>query len=129
MFVRENSVRLKNLLEEISPFIEEFTSEICPGCPAVCCKQKHGYHDEDDMIYLSSLGLDVPSYDRRSPDDPCEFLSLGGCSKPRWQRPYRCTWYFCERLLHYMPEKSARKYRKIVSRLQSMLEVRMSMIT
>ncbi|MEC4686458.1 MAG: hypothetical protein VST71_12095 [Nitrospirota bacterium] len=120
--------RLRGLFEEISPLIEGYTSEVCPNCEDVCCKQRHAYYDSEDLICISALGLAVPEYSERGLEARCEFLSFNGCSRPRWQRPFRCTWYFCEPLLRHMSDGPGRPHRRLVSLLQDIVELRGNLI-
>ncbi|NOY40020.1 MAG: hypothetical protein GXO95_07305 [Nitrospirae bacterium] len=122
-------LRLRVLFEEISPLIESYNAEVCPYCEDVCCKQRHAYYDSEDMIYISALGLAVPEYSERGLEEPCEFLSSKGCSRPRWQRPFRCTWYFCEPLLSHMYNGPGRPHRRFVSLLQDIVELRGNLVS
>jgi hypothetical protein len=116
---------IKIRFQQLSSLIETFTSEVCPECREVCCKQRHALYDEDDLLFYKYLREEVPLPDSGiNPDAPCEFLSPQGCIKPRWQRPFRCTWYFCEALLEYMPERSVKKYRKMIELLKDILLLR-----
>lgn len=117
--------RLKELYEEISPLIERFTRDVCPHCMSVCCKHRHGHFESEDEVFLSVLGVEVPRASKqRDDDDWCEFLGPEGCIKPRWQRPFRCTWYFCEALLRYMPEADPKGLRRLQSLLHEIQELR-----
>ena len=111
--------RLKALLIESSPLIESYTRQVCPGCVDVCCRQKHGMFTAADKAYLDALGESMPSHDSGSAlDGPCQFLGPTGCIKPRWQRAWKCTWYFCDALLQAVaagPQKQARA----LSRMQT----------
>ena len=121
--------RLKELYEEISPLIEEFTKEVCPHCEKVCCKHRHGRFELLDEAFIEALAVEVPRASAdRDDDDWCEFLTEQGCSKPRWQRPFRCTWYFCEALLEYMPQRSPKKLRRLQSLLQEIQRLRMQLL-
>ncbi len=120
---------LRELFEEISPLIEGYTSEVCPYCEDVCCKQKHAYYDSEDIIYISALHLSSPEYSKRGLEEPCEFLSCNGCSRPRWQRPFRCTWYFCGPLLRHMNNGPGRPHRRLVALLRDIVDLRGRLIT
>ena len=104
--------KLKALLIESSPVIEGYTRQVCPGCVDVCCRQRHGMFTGVDRSYLDALGEPVPSHDdAHALDGPCQFLGPDGCDKPRWQRAWKCTWYFCDPLLRAIaegPQKQAR---------------------
>jgi hypothetical protein len=115
--------KLKQLLIESSPVIEEYTALICPGCTDVCCKQKHGTFRENDILYLRALGVEAPRRDQeRSPEGPCEWMGTAGCDQPRWLRPFKCTWYFCEPLLKALNEGPPRKARQVSALLQEMAD-------
>jgi hypothetical protein len=113
--------RLKQQLFEISPLIEEYTAGICPLCVEVCCRQKHGLYQPQDIAYLLVVGAPVPQRDGSRPlDGPCEAMGPRGCVHPRWMRPFRCTWYYCEPLLAALnagPQKKARKLNKLMQEL------------
>ncbi len=119
------ALKLKALYDEISPLIEEFTRQVCPQCQSVCCKHRHGHFEPQDEVFIEALGAEVPrASNDRDDDDWCEFLSETGCQKPRWQRPFRCTWYFCEALLEYMPEADPKRLRKLQAMLQEIQRLR-----
>jgi len=116
--------RLKRLLIESSPMIEEYTAAICPGCSDVCCRQKHGTFRENDILYLRTLGVEVPKRDQGRPlDGPCEWMRPEGCVQPRWMRPFKCTWYFCEPLLKTLNDSPPRKARRVSAVLQEMADL------
>jgi hypothetical protein len=116
--------KLKQLLIESSPIIEEYTSTVCPGCTAVCCRQRHGLFLERDLWYLHALGVDAPPRDQARPmEGSCEMMGPKGCTQPRWLRPFKCTWYFCEPLLAALNEGPQRKVRKLSATLQEMIDL------
>lgn len=117
--------KIKRLLADVSPLIEEYTSRVCPGCSNVCCKQRHGVMNEQDARYLSALGAPLPAYDpRQSPDGPCQFMDKEGCAEPRWLRPWRCTAFFCDALLEAMNSGPQKKARQISALLQEIVDMR-----
>jgi hypothetical protein len=106
--------QLKALLDECSPLIEGYTRRVCPSCTDPCCKQMHGIFTASDRAYLAALDEHVPVHDlSRAPGGPCQFLGPDGCSKPRWQRAWKCTWYFCGPLLRALDEGPPRKARAL----------------
>ncbi len=117
--------KLKELLIEISPMIEEFTAQVCPDCRDVCCKQRHGIMNEQDLRYCAALGAPPPSYDSgRLDDGPCQFMGGTGCMSPRWLRPWRCTAYFCDALLTSMHSGPPTKVRRISALIQEIVNLR-----
>jgi len=115
---------LKQLLLESSPLMEEFTAVVCPDCADVCCRQKHGLYRERDVLYLRALGEKVPGRDTARPlEGPCESMGTCGCALPRWLRPFKCTWYFCEPLLAALNSSPPKKMRKLSALLQEMTDL------
>jgi hypothetical protein len=114
--------RLKRLLIVSSSLIEEYTREVCPGCIDVCCRQKHGVYRERDILYLHALGVEVPPRDEARPlEGPCQFMGPRGCFQPRWLRPFKCTWYFCEPLLAALDQGPQRRARRLSAHLREMI--------
>ncbi len=120
---------LRSLIDEVSPFIQLNTSMVCPGCERVCCVNRHGYYDRQDLIYIFTLGLRHPEYREGLEDTaPCQFLSSSGCSIGRSLRPFRCNWYFCTPLLVHMENGPAKPYREFVNRFSVIVEMRRRML-
>ncbi len=118
------ATKLKQLLIQTSPLIEVYTKEVCPTCADACCKQKHGVFRERDLVYLNVLGRDVPVSDKsKPPEGPCQFLNPAGCILPRWLRPFKCTWYFCNPILEAMNEGSRKEGRQFIAALQEMVRI------
>jgi hypothetical protein len=116
--------KLKQLLIESSPLIEEFTAVVCPDCVEVCCRQKHGLYRERDVLYLATLGEEVSERDTSLPlEGPCESMGPCGCMLPRWMRPFKCTWYFCEPLLVALNTIPPKKMRQLSTLLQEMSDL------
>lgn len=114
--------KLKELLVESSPLIEAYTREVCPACTDVCCREQHGVFRERDIIYLAALGAEVLHGDARgAPEAPCRHLGAAGCARPRWLRPFKCTWYFCGPLLTALDSGPQKKARILSQTLQEMI--------
>ncbi len=120
-----SSEKLRMLIEEVSPLIEQYTREVCPGCTEVCCAQRHAVPDAEDLRFFRDLGADIPELDHdRTAWEPCQFLGPAGCGRPRWMRPFRCTWYFCAPLLRALEDGPARRYRQLVGILGEIATLR-----
>ena len=99
---------LRDAFGVLSPFIEKHTSIVCPDCTDLCCKDRHGRYDENDILFLSSLGSYMPQdHQGREEDGPCRYMVETGCTLERWMRPYRCTFFFCSPLLNSLEADSA----------------------
>ncbi|MDA8170172.1 MAG: hypothetical protein M0Z59_10830 [Nitrospiraceae bacterium] len=124
---RELALQMKEAFERLSPYIERHTGEVCPFCVKVCCANKHGTPEAQDFFFFGSLGIEaVPA--QGPADAVCSLLSAAGCTLPRWQRPFRCTWYFCGPLLEAMRNGSGREYRAFVSELERLVGLRRELL-
>ena len=120
---------LKEAFNAVSPFIEKHTSIVCPECKKVCCIDKHGRYDKNDLVFLMALGVKVqPDLPDREELDPCRFLNEKGCSRKRWERPFRCTQFFCDALLKSLENDNAKLYRAFVEYLQYLISVRQRLL-
>lgn len=92
---------LRAAFEGAEEHLERLAALSCSGCAKVCCRDMHSVHDRVDLEFLSALGAQKPI--RATPTEggagPCRFIKREGCSLPRWMRPYKCTWFFCEEAL------------------------------
>lgn len=120
---------IKHLYEELSPLIESFTRRVCPECRQPCCKQRFGIYEKEDLLFLESINAEINDASKRlDPEGECQFLSSRGCIRPRWLRPYRCTWFFCSELLEAMQTHSPRHYRRIVDLLNRIKQLRTELL-
>lgn len=111
--------------DAVSSFIERHTQAVCPNCEKVCCIDRHGTYEKEDIVFLSAIGELRHDVRPKEPDtEPCRFLSPVGCGLPRIRRPFRCTWYFCTALLDEMQGGNPREYRKFIAELNRLLEHR-----
>lgn len=116
-------------IDAIDHFIQQNTSIVCPNCETVCCINRHGYYDYEDLIYIHTLGLKPPVYKEGISDtDPCQFLSQHGCAIERSIRPFRCNWYFCNALLVHIENGPAKPYRSFIKQLDEIVDLRKEML-
>jgi hypothetical protein len=116
---------MKHAYDSVSPFIEKHTAVVCPECEKVCCIDKHGRYDKDDIIFVKILGIKIPdNISVRKETDPCRFLKKTGCSLERWKRPYRCTFFFCDPLLKSIENDNAKLYRAFLEYFQYLISAR-----
>ena len=47
-------------------------------------------------------------------------LGPKGCVQPRWMRPFKCTWYFCEPLLKALDDGPQKKARQLYALLEEL---------
>jgi hypothetical protein len=123
--LRERAEAVREAFAALSPLIEARTADVCPHCTRVCCIDRHGTHEGEDLIFLAALGASPPQEPPLADDRlPCRHLGARGCGVERWLRPFRCTWYFCPALLEAMPRQGARPYRALVAAIGRLVALR-----
>jgi hypothetical protein len=114
--LKTSAEAVSSAIETAGSFIERHTSEVCPGCPEVCCINRHSYHGPVDLVCIYALGERPPLHKEGVGDsEPCQFLGKDGCTIRRPLRPHRCNWYFCAPLLDHIQTVSARQYRMFIA--------------
>jgi hypothetical protein len=117
--------KLRQVLIALSPMVEEYTARVCPDCRDICCKQRHGIMNEQDIRFLAALKVPLPAYEpNRSSEGPCQFMGAEGCVRPRWLRPWRCTSYFCDALLDALNSGPQKKARQVSALIQEIVDIR-----
>ena len=119
--VNDKAHQFKQAYAIMDPFIQKYTAEVCPYCGNVCCCNKHGFPEFADVVAILAMGGKVPEYDLSVDEGAlCQFIGEKGCVLPRIERPYRCTWYFCEPLLLQIEIGPPKQYREFVQDVQYM---------
>ena len=127
--VMEKAVTARGLIDGIDSFMQQSTAEVCPHCEKVCCMNRHGYYDYEDVIYIHALGLKPPAYNKDIHDTaPCQFISEYGCTIERSLRPNRCNWFFCNTLISHMENGHAKSYREFLDSYNDAIEKRKEML-
>lgn len=113
--------------------IEKATAEVCPGCSAVCCVNRYGFYEPEDLIYILACGtrrntcsMDIFTYTEDGLD-PCRFLGEQGCSIARPLRPFRCNWFFCGPLMSAMRTGSEKEFRCFTALFNDIIQARTRM--
>ncbi|KJR41095.1 hypothetical protein MCHI_003011 [Candidatus Magnetoovum chiemensis] len=126
--------RIYDYLESLEPLIQHGVSNVCPSCEKVCCVNRYGYFDVNDMVYLLALDNKYHrDYERfvsftASDTTACAHLNQYGCSIERPLRPFRCNWFFCAPLIDFMSSRSAREFRDFSNRFSEIIRLRKTMI-
>jgi hypothetical protein len=127
--VEELAVEIKEAFKAVSPFIEKHTAIVCPECKHLCCKDKHGRYDQDDIKFLKAINEAIPpAQPDRDESGPCRYMSEKGCSIERYLRPFRCTHFFCNPLLKSLEEDNAKLYRAFITYLQHLISIRQKLL-
>jgi hypothetical protein len=109
---RNHSKRLRYLLEQIFPIMEDLCRKTCPTCTDICCRRAWVWVDFKDLLFFHLAGIVPPEAQLLGRQgDRCRYAGPRGCRLDRIQRPFVCIWYVCPeqaRLLNARPtEKSA----------------------
>ncbi len=127
--MEELAVEIKEAFKTVSPFIEKHTAIVCPECNNLCCKDKHGRYDKDDIKFLKTLNETIPpEQPDRDESGPCRYMSEIGCSIERYLRPFRCTHFFCDPLLNSLENDNAKLYRAFIEYLQYLISIRQKLL-
>lgn len=125
----EKTERLKAAFDRVDPFVQSYTAQVCPYCATVCCAMRHGIPEFADIVGFLAMGLDVPDYDlARDIGGRCQFMDKTGCSLSRIERPYRCTWYFCDPLLKQIEIGPVPHYRLFIKDVEGLASARGELI-
>jgi len=127
--IEDLAIDIKEAFKTVSPFIEKHTAIVCPDCNHLCCKDKHGRHDQDDIKFLKAINEAVPpAQPDRNESGPCRYMSEKGCFLERYLRPFRCTHFFCDPLLKSLENDNAKLYRAFVEYLQYLIALRQKLL-
>jgi len=123
--VFECSKELISAFAKLDPLIQSYTERVCPYCGTVCCANRFGFPEFADIVDFLAMGLSIPEYDLDVDEKAiCQFIGEKGCVLSRPQRPYRCTWYFCDPLLVQIEIGPARHYRNFIKDVQGLSKAR-----
>lgn len=76
--------------------LQELCEKTCSLCSDVCCMRATVWYEIRDLLYLQLAGKSFQENQvSRESDGRCCFLLDNGCSLPRDERPFICTWYIC----------------------------------
>ena len=127
--MKDLAIEIKEAFNTVSPFIEKHTAIVCPECKHLCCKDKHGRYDQDDIKFLKAINEAIPTAQPdRDESGPCRYMSEKGCSIERYLRPFRCTHFFCDPLLKSLEEDNAKLYRAFITYLQHLISIRQKLL-
>ena len=100
---------IKESFIELDSYFLKITKQKCRFCIDHCCVNRHGFPDFEDLIVRRSMKLSLLEYDFSVIDTKdCQFLGKTGCILKRFERSYRCSWYFCDEVFDYF-EKNDQK--------------------
>ena len=94
--LRAAASEIARLYEAIFPVMDYFCESICVTCPSPCCVTAKPWFDFKDLLFFAAAEIPNPRHQTiASTDEVCAYLGPAGCTLPRIQRPFICTWYIC----------------------------------
>lgn len=76
--------------------LNEICAKTCTSCSELCCIRATVWYDLKDLLFFYLHTGTFPARQiSRNRDGVCAQLTPSGCSAPRANRPFICTWYIC----------------------------------
>ncbi|MEZ4528786.1 MAG: hypothetical protein R2941_22975 [Desulfobacterales bacterium] len=86
----------EKLLESVFPLMEELCAASCPSCREPCCRVARLWFNFQDLLFLHLSGNSIAEgQPHKEIHLHCRYLDRSGCTLPRMERPWICTWYLC----------------------------------
>ncbi len=86
------------LYQRLSSPMSSLCGVTCNSCTSPCCPGARPYFDFKDLIFFHLSHTRPPEAQTiKEQADRCRYISIRGCTLPRLQRPWICTWYICSR--------------------------------
>jgi len=109
---RRSAGRLRYVLEQVFPIMENLCRQTCTACTDVCCRRAWVWIDFKDLLFLHLAGIPIPEAQLlRRQGDHCRYAGPHGCRLERIQRPFVCTWYVCPAQSHLLAKHPEGKQR------------------
>lgn len=100
--LRRKAIGVLNLIQRISPPMDELARHTCIDCVDPCCTRATLWYDNVDLLVMGLAHAPWPAgQPMAAAGVSCRYLGPVGCRLPRHQRPWICTWYLC-------PQQTAR---------------------
>ncbi|MGE0083537.1 MAG: hypothetical protein AB7S75_03870 [Desulfococcaceae bacterium] len=86
----------EKLLESLFPLMDELCAVACPSCREPCCRVARLWFNFPDLLFLHLSGQNIAEgQPHKEFHLHCRYLGDCGCTLPRIERPWICTWYLC----------------------------------
>ena len=127
--IRDTGSAILDLYRDLSQPMEALCLAACPGCLDICCERATIWYDFKDLIYLYfTLGnLPASQIDKTRAGhgrSACRHLTRTGCSLPRSQRPFVCTWYICSPQKQIIYSSAGQRRQTIFRKLEAIKGLR-----
>lgn len=89
--------RIRSRIEALDPLMRDLCERTCPHCTDNCCRRATVWFDFKDLLCLHMARRQVtpPAQLVSAAHQTCRYMGDEGCSLPRTQRPFVCTWFIC----------------------------------
>jgi len=83
-------------MKDIDKTLQELCLASCPKCNDNCCIRATVWYDFRDLVFFYSREKGLPPAQiTKNKNGCCCHLAENGCTVPRPDRPFVCTWYLC----------------------------------
>lgn len=83
-------------VEALDPLMRDLCERTCPRCNDNCCRRATVWFDFKDMLGFHLRSATIPPGQLiAAARQTCRYLGIRGCTLPRIQRPFVCTWFIC----------------------------------
>lgn len=83
-------------IEALDPLMRALCEQTCPLCTDNCCRRATVWFDFKDLLLHHMVQKAVPTGQLiTAVHQTCRYLGFDGCTLPRIQRPFVCTWFIC----------------------------------
>ncbi|THB77223.1 MAG: hypothetical protein D3926_15975 [Desulfobacteraceae bacterium] len=122
--LKDTAARIGKCFAGLATAMDELCSHTCPDCKEICCTRANIWFDFKDLLYsYFGTGRFPESQIRKTYREmtayACSCLAPNGCTLPRTERPFVCTWYICPDqkafLTHHFPNRLADLDRALIN--------------
>ncbi len=94
--IRDLAGQIQARITALDGRLDALCAGTCHGCEDNCCQRATVWYDFKDLLgfHLAAVPLPAQQFVPQS-KHPCQYLGPTGCTLPRIQRPFVCTWYLC----------------------------------
>ena len=112
--LQHRAFSIGSAIEALFPTMERLCRRTCPKCEQPCCQVAKPWFDLRDLLFLHLTDRAMaPSQPIRNNRDHCRYISERGCTLPRIERPWICTWYLCPTQTQIMRGEDAEAARTV----------------
>lgn len=120
---------IRQNLNHLFPIMDRLCADTCTDCKEPCCRVAKLWYNYQDLLFLSLSGLQPPEDGQpiQNYHGHCRYLGSTGCTLPRINRPWICTWYICPPQTSILRRNSRVLYNEVEEVIQNIKAARKEM--